>query len=282
MAERNTYGLPQGSAIRREMASIFRKQERAVLGWLHGDAQKADPPIPAAFPDWEFFRLGALPIQERIAPLIEAIWDDTGKAFAPRVGLDPNEWQVTSPHLAEQINGTALDLAESTNRTTTLQLEDALAQAREALRSSLTTGGSIDDLTKAINAIFANATTARARTIAVSEAARAYHAAQEQAAIQSEVVTGWKWLLSGDACPLCQKIARSAPAVQLGKPFAVIGEGTYSQIKHPPAHPRCQCSLVEVLDIDEQPAWAPTLINPKPDAEDYPPGEAPEDLQEAA
>ena len=65
--------------------------------------------------------------------------------------------------------------------------------------------------------------------------------------------------------------------MKLDQPFAVIGDHpAYSSIRSPPGHPHCQCTMVPVLDIDEQPHWAETLIQPqaeepKPEPIDVPP-----------
>ena len=62
-----------------------------------------------------------------------------------------------------------------------------------------------------------------------------------------------------------------------GVPFAIIGNGPYSVIYTPPVHPRCKCSLEPIFYTDEQPDWGRTLVDPQPDDEDYPAGEAPDD-----
>jgi hypothetical protein len=302
--EKNTYGLPQDGRLRAKLRQFFAEQRRAILGFLRtGEVksddwdsagrplrvhvrlvdvlgrraenlqQKAGPGdagIPAAFPPWDDFGLGALELANRIVPRLRIIWDAGLQDMMPKIGLDPNSLTVESPELKDAIQAAALALAESTNETTSLQLDEALKKTRQALLAGNTGATqSFSEITKAINAIFDMASRSRARTIAVTESARGYHQAQETAAIKSGVVSGWKWLLSSDACPLCQTIARRAPYVRLGQSFAVIGDNpVYSQIKFPPAHPRCQCSMVEVLDIDEQPAWHDTLIQPEPEEED--------------
>ena len=141
-------------------------------------------------------------------------------------------------------------------------------------------GDSVAELTKRVKKVFDGAETWRARRIAATEAARAVHAAQLQAAEDSEVVAGLEWLVSDDACPLCQKIASEARYMRLSQSFAVIGDNPhYKQIKYPPAHPSCQCAVVEVLKPEyggpEDPPWADTLDQPRPGADYRPPGGAP-------
>jgi hypothetical protein len=280
-SEKNTYGLPRGDKIRRELRAWFGRQRKAVLHYIAtGEIRTKDESggdLPPSIPDFDAFGLGSLPMSERMVPLIGAIWDDAGQSFNARLGLDPDSFSVTNPNTKEAVEKATLEFCESTNATTHLELTEALQKTREAIAEGLIVrGDSVADLTKRVNEIFSGAETWRARRIAATEASRAVHAAQEMSAIDSEVVTGWKWLLSADACPLCQTVARRVPAVRLGRPFAIIGDNpAYANISHPPLHPGCQCSLQEVLDIDPQPEWAAPLIDPKPEEQDYAEGEAP-------
>ncbi len=265
--EKNTYNLPRGDRLRRELRSVFASQRRAILRYLAtGRKGHATGPLPATWPDWHDFGTGTLTLAERMAPLLSLTWDAAGSQFLSRIGLDPDRWDVTNPHLARQVDEAALAFCGSTNATTSKRLDVALAETREALHQGVVKEGeSVEVLTKRINAIFDGAEKYRARAIAQTETSRAVHAAQEAAAVQSGVVTGWTWLLSGDACPICVAIAARAPAVRLGHAFAVIGDNPhYSQVKFPPAHPHCNCTVQEVLDTDPQPAWSDTLHQPKP------------------
>ena len=104
--------------------------------------------------------------------------------------------------------------------------------------------------------------------IAATEASRAVHAAELTADVESEVVAGLELLLSSDACALCRKIASECKRVRLGESFATIGDNPhYKHIKHPPIHPRCQCSLLEILKPEYggpvDPKWGTTLDQPQ-------------------
>jgi hypothetical protein len=286
-AERNTYGLPQGESIRREMAKVFREQRAQVLDAISPvKSLKADqdimgggmtPLIPEI--DWDALFLGPLEMAKRFVPLLEVIWDKAGANLLARVGEDPAEWSVEDPNLQQKITDSAMAFCEATNATTTRQLGQALEDTRDAIR----TGASVETLTQRINAIFDQAEKWRARRIATSEASRAYHAAELESAVQSEVVAGFKWLASADACPYCLTVARRVPAVRLGQPFAVMGDNPdYSVVQFPPLHPHCQCSIEEILmpeyggprDVE----WGTTLEQPEPEEQDI---EAAENYQPA-
>jgi hypothetical protein len=275
--EKNTYKLPQGEPIRREMVRVFREQRKQALEAINPvKSLKADqdmmgggmsPLVPEV--DWDAFLLGPLEMSKRFVPHLSVIWDKAGANLLARVNEDPASWEVEDPNLQKKINDAAMAFCEATNATTTRQLNQALEDTRDALR----TGASVETLTQRVMTIFDQAEKWRARRIATSEASRAYHAAELESAIESEVVAGFAWLASEDACPYCLTVARRVPAVRLGQPFAVMGNNPdYSIIQHPPLHPHCQCSLEEILFPEyggpTDVAWGTTLEQPEPEEQD--------------
>src|SRR4051812_44470403 len=95
-AESNTYNLPRGEAIRRVLVACFREQRGQVLALLAPRAKAADgPDLPV---EWPPFRLGNLAMSERMTPLLEALWDESGQDTMARLDLDPDRWRVTNPH----------------------------------------------------------------------------------------------------------------------------------------------------------------------------------------
>ena len=223
--------------------------------------------LPWHWPTWEEFRLGALAISERMTPMLWATWDRAASRWAPRVGLDPNEWSVINPHTERMIQQQAYSFCDSTNESTSQELDKALDQLKEELTEGIVEEGeALPALTKRVNKVFDKLEKKQARTIAQTETSRAVHSAQVEAAKASGVVTGWTWLASADACEeICLAIVARCPTVKLGQPFAVIGKNpAYMNIYHPPGHPRCNCSVTEVLITDPQPTFHPTLDQPEP------------------
>lgn len=258
----NTFGLPDGLPISKELRRWFRRQLKSILGTL----PEIGEGIPTDFPPLTDYDD---PMASAMTPLISAYWDESGRRVRERLGLDPDEWQVTDPHLREKISTAAYDFCAATNATTSKALADALAELRASLAvGQVDEGETLVQLRKRVEAVFDGAETWRAQRIAASEASRAVHAAELESAAASGVVAGVEWLLSGDACPLCQKVASEAKRVPLGRPFAIVGDHpVYSAIRHPPLHPGCQCSLIEILKPEyggpENPGWAQTLDQPK-------------------
>ena len=246
---------------------MYREQRNAILRFLRtGKKEQQGDNLPWVWPTWEDFRLGALSISQRMVPMLSATWDRALNRFMPRVGLDPDSMDVVNPHLERQIQQQALDFCQSTNDSTSQTLDAALAKLREELTEGIVKEGeALPEITKRVNQIFNLAEKKKAREIAQTETSRAVHSAQEQAAIHSGVVIGWRWLASADACDVCLAIVARCPVVKLGQSFAVIGHNpTYQNVKFPPAHPRCNCTVTEVLDTDETPRFHPTLDQPSP------------------
>lgn len=260
--EDNTYGLPEGQPIAKELRHWLKLQRLAVLAAI------PDQALPDAFPDlagddWTD------PMKTAMAPLLGVYYDEAGKATYERLGLDPDEWRVTNPHLERQIEQQALAFCQSTNESTSKRLDVALRDLRHQLAIGLVEEGeSVRELTNRVKYVFEHLSTSHARMIAATEASRAYHAAELTADRESEVVAGLELLLSSDACPLCRKIATECKRVRLGESFATIGDNPhYRDIRHPPLHPHCQCTIIEVLKPEyggpENPDWGTTLIQPQ-------------------
>lgn len=261
-AEDNTYGLPDGAPISAELREWLRRQREAVLAAIPDDT------IPAAFPDltaadWTD------PMAKRMTPLLASYWDDSGKSVFSRLGLDPDAWRVVNPHLERQIAGQALAFCQSTNDTTSKRIGDALRDLRaELTKGMVEEGESVRELAKRVQYVFESMSTSHATMIAATEASRAVHAAELAADVESEVVAGLELLLSSDACALCRKIATECKRVRLGEAFAVIGNNPhYKDVRHPPLHPHCQCTMIEVLKPEYggpvAPDWGQTLQQPQ-------------------
>jgi hypothetical protein len=217
-------------------------EQRAIVAEVEGRSRlslKREPGLPGAWPDWDDFQLGSLAMSQRMTPYIRAIWDQQGKKFTSKIGLDPDEWSVTNPHTQAAIDKATLAFCKATQDTTDLQLDEALERTRSALTAGLVEHGeSLLELTKRVKEIFTGAETWRARRIAGTESSRATHQAQIMAATDSQVVTGFEWLLSDDSCAYCQTVARRAGRVKLGQAFAVVGDNpNYARIESPPLHP---------------------------------------------
>lgn len=267
----NTYGLPDGQPIRKTLKQWFKIQAKDILGQI----PSIGAPLPTHFETLADYND---PMASAMTPILSTYWQESGEKTQERLGLDPDDWKVSSPHLKRKIQTAALDFCDETNSTTSLLLEEALTRLRQELMQGLVDEGeSIPQLRDRVQKIFDAAEEWRAERIARTEAARAVHAAQLESAKQSEVVAGLEWLVSADACPICMQIAAEVRQMPLGQSFAVVGNNpTYQHIKHPPAHPHCMCAAIEMLKPEyggpENPTWGQTLVHPDP-PENYTPPE---------
>ena len=279
----NTYGLPAGTEIKGELLKWFRAQLQAMLG----TTPTIGAPLPTHFPPLADYDD---PMASAMTPILSMYWDAGGKQVLERIGLDPGAWQVVDPHTQAKIQAAALAFCQSTNATTSKQLNVALAELKQELTEGIVQqGDTLKQLRKRVQKVFDHAEKWRAEKIAASEASRAMHSAELESAKESGVVAGFEWLASSDACPLCQKVATEASHVRLGQAFAQVGHNPhYSTVRHPPLHPSCQCSVLEVLKPEyggpENVPWKTTLDQPKVETEKYEPpeGEKPAEPRPAA
>ncbi len=271
---KNTYNLPTGEPLRNLLVRMFGRQRASLFDQL--DETLANPvPLPPLEPDTQAIAKAAVPV-------LRALWDAGGtQAQQELVGtleadLD-DYWDVQDPNVLEAIERAAFDFAESTNQTTSLQIDDARAALRRELAAGLyEQGETLPELRKRVQAVFTSATDYRADRIARTEASRAVHAGTLASYEQSGVVAGVEALISEDSCPLCRRIVAEAPRVRLGEKFATIGgHPVYSDIRHPPFHVHCTCTIVAVLLPEyggpDDPEWAEPLDQPMADPDYEPP-----------
>lgn len=228
--------LPVGEAIAEELARWFAAQRDRIA------RAALEDPLPDPRDD-------DAAMARAMTPHLSAIWDTAGHAFHAEIGLDPASWRVTSPALAGVIERQALAFCAATNATSQLRAEQAREAVRAAIRAGvLEEGEATPKLAQRLQAIFDDKR--RAERIADTEAKRAHNEATRVAGEASDVVVGWKWLLSTDACAQCQAVASKVNAVPKGQPF-VTGASkheAYATVYNPPLHPWCACTLTAVLD----------------------------------
>lgn len=263
--EDNTFGLPEGSPLRRKLRAFFLAQLKQVVGFVG----KAGAEIPKHFPPLADY---TDPMASAMTPVLSAYWDKSGKALRGRLQLDPDEWRVTDPNVHRAIASQAIRFCKATNATTDLSVHAAAEAVRRRLQFGLIgRGEAIPELVSGIRAIFTRATKERAVMIARTEAARAVHAASLMSAESSGVVAAKKWLLSANSCPTCHALAAAAESLPLAGEFGQVGNNPdYASVKYPPAHPHCRCSMTYVLADAGKPE-APAFVPPaKPAPEPKP------------
>jgi len=186
-------------------------------------------------------------IADAVQPLIEIIAAQGAKQTITRVGASSDVFSVVEKNIPAAAKALALEFAESTNATTSLQLNEALSKLRDEITAGLMEGDTRVEMRKRVQGVFDKASDSRAAVIAKTEASRAQHTGELMSAKESGVVSKKKWLASADACEECDAIAAAFPdGIDLDQPFATTD---YGPVMTPPLHPNCQCS--QTLEISE-------------------------------
>lgn len=234
--------LPQGVEIQAKLQHVFEQQRAEVLSHLaahyNKSRRKADTDtakLPSVFVPLDKW---TATIATECRPLIEVIARDEGRNILTQVGASPDAFAVFEKNIPQAAQELTLKFAESTNATTTMQLDDALAKLRTEISEGLVEGDTRIELTKRVQEVFDQADKVRAEMIARTEASRAAHTGELIGARDSNVVSAKYWIASADACDICLEFAAQG-TIPLDQDF---GSDDYGDISVPPGHVSCQCS----------------------------------------
>ena len=262
--------MPSGDDIERAFRPVLKGVGMSLIKSWAKTTRKEYDPFTAPYT-----------LASKFIPTIEAMIDEAGKSLLVSLGqADADTWLVRNPEILNNAKTAAFDLCNDTIDTfvqDTLKTIDAM---RAELSASIASGETGGDLVDRLSRYVDSESRWRARRIAVTESARAYNAGTMGAAGPLDYITGFKWLISDDACPLCHTIARQCPVIRKGGTFAINGTNkTYRDVKGPPAHPGCRCSILEVFEDEMPAALKPPLVPDdgnyiRPEAADYEAAEA--------
>ena len=195
-------------------------------------------------------------------PYIEAYIDQGANHVFTEMSLQPaDDWAIRNPYALQAARNAAYDLCQETIDSFLIAGADQVDQLRAEAARSIAAGEPTGDLVDRMARWFEEDARWRARRIAVTESARAFNIGQVTSTQDLDFVAGYKWVLSDDACPLCHAVARMCPVVPKGGTFAQNGKNeTYKNVKFPPLHPNCKCTLVVVFDDDVPESWPQTVL----------------------
>jgi len=240
------------------LLKLFSGIEKEVLSNMPGGKglEKADE---ADIEHWMFGKSKwEKRFQQEGLDLIEGLAVVNGNRVLSDIPVVGVGFDVTNPAVAGLLEERSIKFAKEVIGTTETQIRRMFAEGISA-------GEGIPALRNRIRQYFETDTIPkRAEMIARTETIWASNAGAEQAYIQSGVVEGKEWLIAGDerTCPFCRKADEEfgeGNAIPLGEPFFDLGhdvtgvdeEGqrrtmklTYEDVRHPPLHPRCRCSIV--------------------------------------
>jgi hypothetical protein len=253
--------MPDGEPLER----IARDVLKAVGRWYvqqHGmfaRLKELDPLDPT---------IAGLNMAGRFIPYIDAYIDLGGNVARTELGLlDADDWMVRNPFAIESARSATLALCQETVDNFLGDLDTTLNGIRRDLAQSIERGETAAQGVDRVAAWLDDNSRWRARAIATTESARAFNAGQVASTEDLDFVAGYELLLSADACPLCHAIYRQCPMIPKGGTFGENGKNPkYKNLKFPPFHTRCRCTIVPLFD-DEVPASWPKPV--KPDANGY-------------
>jgi len=238
---RRTNVPPNGSQLIPILRKHFQEWRKAALAAVHKSATGIERKdidggivvkgLPDAFVpvgDWD------ASLAADAFPVISMIFKDGGNKLLGRVGASPKVYDVFNPKAAEYARQATLDFAKSTMDSTTKDLNQALAETREAIASGLEVGSTVNELSDRVGEIFDGLEDSRCKMIAQTESARAYNFGLRDSAKESGVVKELRWLTTSDPCPVCLEL-----------------EGTLIPLDSddlPPQHCNCFCCLEEIID----------------------------------
>ena len=130
-----------------------------------------------------------------------------------------------------------------------------LAKIKQDITNNEFSGNPVLDLVNELEKYFDESLAYKARRIAVTESNRISNQGFVEDSSNDDVVVGYEWVLSADACDLCKAVGIDVEGkpkqVAKGQSFAnhLSGEPYYADIRHAPLHPHCRCSVKAVLDI---------------------------------
>ena len=134
-----------------------------------------------------------------------------------------------------------MKLAQSTMATTLHDVNTAKNELREQIKQGTFQGDSVRELGKRVNSVFAALDKTHCKMIAQTESSRAVHNGLRIAAEESGLVSGFKFVASSDACPIC--LGLDGQTTTINKQF-ITNDYDNSLL---PIHPNCRCTMTEIL-----------------------------------
>lgn len=180
-------------------------------------------------------------------------------------------WDIQSQAVYKQIREHAIKLVQSTIADIQAETEAEANRIIDEFRTELLEGQKRGETLKSkVNRLaryFGEQARWKARRIAITEASRGVNYGYLAATADLDVVVGYEWLLSDDACDWCKSVGMvngKPRKVKKGQPFATgqSNDDYYSTIYAAPLHPSCRCTLVGVLDTDQPKDWDHTVSAP--------------------
>jgi hypothetical protein len=272
IAEEAEVLLPPGVTI--QIKSVVGRIIKAeVVGgelWMRKPVKEAEDILtkasPNALPDrfdfsgWAYKdRKWNKRLQEEGGLFIKEIYEQEGKRVWEQLAYQFGEglegaFDIDDPLVQEFLEEYAFKFAQGVNETT-------VGMLRGAMEAGMGEGLGMDGIAKLVRGVFDNCTKYRSLLIARTETIRASNGAAVMAYEQSGVVESKEWLVTKDdrLCNLCSSM--SGKVKGLNENFFSLGESMtagsgdekvtmkfdYEDVRWPPLHPACRCSIIPIV-----------------------------------
>lgn len=249
---------PGQNNIKAAFDKWFERQRKDIIKQLK--AQKSlkatDKWAAISLEDWN--REMARDLEKVYTPFWVEAGENADTLLRRRVDVsDWAQFSVKNPAVAEALRASSIASAVSANRYTAEQVNGAMKALAEVYE-----GDNLPrDMVKKLDEVFDGWESWRSKRIARTESSKAAHDARVMAAGESGVVTGFKPLISSDACAICLAIGAEDVEVSMSDAAGQVGEYGKNSVdgdgglirdgrQLPPYHVNCQCSFMEVLVSD--------------------------------
>ena len=200
-------------------------------------------------------------IREIARPYAQVMADAGARAMLESLEAFPEVKDILKDADEAEANPLAVRAAQSAADRMSLSVSDNAARyIADTVARGIDEGQTIDEMADAI-AESRGISRERATMIARTESAYAYTEGRIEAAKESGVVIGKRWLVSPDACEFCEAAARQygAKTIPLDTPFYTVGTTltgtaggtmrlTYRDVQGAPLHPNCRCDVIAVTE----------------------------------
>jgi hypothetical protein len=209
------------------------------------------------------------PLVRRFVFAIEGLFDASARRARLSFGQkDIKDWEIRDKAVYEQIKRHEIKLAQSTiddlQAATVQEAQKLITEMQQELLEGQQAGETLKDKTDRLAKFFGEAARNKARLIAITESARGQNYGFLAGTADMDVVTGYRWVLSADACERCHEVGtvNGRPRmVKKGQPFATgqSKDEYYATSMCAPLHPGCRCTVAALTDWEQPDKWDATV-----------------------
>lgn len=223
--------------IKRAITRHAEKQEAGVIGRINASSK--------AYEEWLFsIKDESEAMAEAMLPIMLELMEAQAKDVANFI---TGELLTISPEMRATVDQNIKQIAGVFNEDTIKALEKTLSEGQTA-------GESLAKLKKRVEGVYSEVKGYRAERIARTESLRASNMTAEEVYKQNGY-SRIEWFINPGACEFCKTFAGRSK--EIGGKFNNIGDvivGTegnqmridYDELKNPPLHPNCACSIIPV------------------------------------